>query len=345
MRYIAFCTKGLEQVVKDEIEETITDAGIEQLSGKRVIFTSNKSFSYLLHFRTVDDLGVLLFSARSNSQDEIVSQIVKSDLGSIRQQLSEFRDVGTNQFSITTSIMGNKIIRPETLKIQLSKAIEEQFQWHCDNTIHSLFDIRIFVDREDVFVSIRVSGESLHHRQNRHQSVMGALRTTVAASMVRLATKKESNLKIVDDFCGSGTILAEAFSAGEQIAGGDIDSHRIHIALENLQHIGFTQTDQLKQLNALKTNWPNEYFDCAISNLPWNKQVEVKSLTNLYIGALLEYQRIVKNNGVICLLVSEPELLIKHANKTFINPVITTYKVGLLGQTPTIVVIKRQNAS
>ena len=95
----------------------------------------------------------------------------------------------------------------------------------------------------------------------------------------------------------------------------------------------------MKLLNAVDTNWQSAYFDCAISNMPWDKQIKITSITDLYAGTLTEYKRIVKPHGTICLLVSKPELLIKHAKKIFPNSDIRSYRMGLLGQNPTVVLI------
>ncbi len=77
-----------------------------------------------------------------------------------------------------------------------------------------------------------------------------------------------------------------------------------------------------------------------ISYLPWDKQIQVESITSLYIGTLNEYARILKQNAQLCLMVSKPELLIKHAKNIFPKATITYRTIGLLGQNPSIVLIQ-----
>lgn len=160
--------------------------------------------------------------------------------------------------------------------------------------------------------------------------------------MVYFATEGRKNLKVVDNFCGSGTILTESLLVGNQVFGGDVDPESVNITRENLANLGHRPEDKVKQLNAVSTNWPDHFFDAAISNFPWGKQVEVKNITDLYIGTLKEYARIVKSNGVLCLLLTKPEILIKHAKKYLPDSSIKNIKLGLLGQTPSIVLIQKK---
>ena len=123
------------------------------------------------------------------------------------------------------------------------------------------------------------------------------------------------------------------------IFGGDIDPGSVEITKKNLSGLEYKNEERIKVQDATKTNWPTGYFDAAVSNLPWGKQVEIASITNLYEGTLREYARILKGDGVLCAIISRPDLFVKYAKMFFPNKKISQYRVGLLGQTPTIILV------
>ena len=149
---------------------------------------------------------------------------------------------------------------------------------------------------------------------------------------------KESS-KLVDNFCGSGTILAEAHILEFNIYGGDIDIKNVMNTKKNLSNLNFKQFENIKEVDATKTKWQSNFFDFAVSNLPWDKQISVERITDLYIKTLEEYKRILKPNGRLSLLVHKPQILIRYAKKYFPNHKIESTKISFTGQSPTIVSI------
>lgn len=340
MNYIAYCTKGLEEIVEREITSTCSPVTIAELGDKRVIFETQKNFKELIKLKTVDDIGLAITKIEDiSSVAQIQNALRELNLMELKNLLSTNRPLDNN-FSITASITGNEI-KPNQLITTIAECIEQKYNWKFMERDHTNFDIRIFLDHQTCYISIRLTKESLHHRAYKTISRIGSLRPTVAAAMVLLATQDKIALKIVDNFCGSGTILCEAVGMKNEVFGGDIEAESVNITRANLTNLNFTKIDNIKLLDATKTSWSSGCFDAAISNLPWNKQIEITSITDLYIGTLKEYKRILKPSGALCLLLTKPELLIKHAKKIFPGSKIEVYKIGLLGQNPTIVVIRQ----
>ncbi len=343
MKLVAFCTKGLEEVVEQEILLSISDAQIIKVDTKRVVFLTDAKFDKLVKLRTVDDLGFVVGELVGVGEVEgVIGEVGVFDLEQVRRQLKEFKLVDQKSFSLTVSLVGVKFRALELVK-SLSEFIHEYYGWEYQETDRSQFDIRVFLDHRQGVVAVRLAKESLQNRDYKQFEKLGSLKPTIAAAMVRLAidnlSRTRIGIKVIDNFCGSGTILAEALSLGNEIYGGDIDPESVQNTWKNLKYLGFKGEEVVKVLDAQMTNWPKKYFDCAISNLPWDKQIKTESITTLYINTLCEYQRIVKDEGVVCLLVSKPELLVKYAKEYFPNKKITTYPIGLLGQNPTIVVV------
>lgn len=340
MQYIAYTVKGLEEIARRELQEKLSDFRLIESADKYIIFESEESYSLLSSLRTVDDLGI--FICRIDKVEELqdlVNRICKIDFENFRVKLSEFRKLDEDTFSLTVGLVGVSRFKSFEIIQALSKKLIEKYNWNFTELDHSNFDIRITISNDMALISVRLTPESLHHRKYKTQSKLGSLRPTIAAAMVLIATNNEKEFKVIDNFCGSGTILCETMFSGNEIYGGDIDPESVEATKNNIGNIEKVDQDRVKILDAIKTTWQNNFFDCAISNLPWDKQVAVKSITNLYEGSIKEYFRILKPGGVLCVLVSKPELFIKYVKKFKPTAKIEAWKIGLLGQNPTIVLV------
>ena len=336
MRFIAFTTKGLEKVSEKEITDTFKEAKIIEVATKRIIFDSDFN-TRLASLKTIDDIGLLVHQSKTMTLDSIVSDISQAGLASAKENIGNFRSLN-NTFSLTVGLVGSLKFTAKDVIEKISHQLSKQFGWSFTEFDHQNFDIRIFVDREELYVSVRLTKQSLGKRDYKKVSKAGSLKPTVAAALLLLCANQNKRLRIVDSFCGSGTILCESFVAGHDVFGGDIDSESVRITKENLNTIGCTALDTIKHLDAKRTDWHNDYFDLAISNLPWNEKIKVESITNLYEQSIKEFARILQPQGSLCILVSKPELAVKYIKKFFPTKKIEILKIGLLGQNPTIIV-------
>lgn len=87
-------------------------------------------------------------------------------------------------------------------------------------------DIRIhaYLNREELVLSLDLSGDALHLRGYREDSGQAPLRETLAAAIV-LRSGWQSGTPLVDPMCGSGTLLIEAAQMEAKIAP---QLHRMH---------------------------------------------------------------------------------------------------------------------
>lgn len=87
-------------------------------------------------------------------------------------------------------------------------------------------DIRIhtYLNREELVISLDLSGEALHMRGYREDTGKAPLRETLAAAIV-LRSGWEVGTPLVDPMCGSGTLLIEAAQMQAKIAP---QLHRLH---------------------------------------------------------------------------------------------------------------------
>ena len=338
MKYIAYTTKGLEQITQFEIEQKLSDVVIEEVSDKRIIFSTKQSIEKVLSFKTVDDVGVLIGQLDNLEKIKQINDLLDKDLLSdIRDFISTFRTIDYSLFSLTISSAKSDISSDE-LKESLVTHLTLQGLKYIEKD-HANFDIRIFIDGTNACVSVRLTSESLYNRKYKTISKSGSLRPTIAASLVLLATEFKKDLKIVDTFCGSGTILCEARESGYEVFGSDSDKESVEITKNNLNNIKFSGEENIRKYDSRATGWKDNFFDCAISNLPWDKQIAVKNIFELYRDSVKEYFRILKRNGVLCVLVTKPDLFINCVQQFRPNAKVVELKIGMLGQTPTILLI------
>lgn len=84
--------------------------------------------------------------------------------------------------------------------------------------------IHVYLNKEELVVSLDLSGEALHLRGYREDTGQAPLRETLAAAIV-LRSGWKKGTPLVDPMCGSGTLLIEAAQMEEQIAP---QLHRLH---------------------------------------------------------------------------------------------------------------------
>lgn len=342
MKYLIHTTKGLEPIVAKEIALNSSTAQILDTWTKRLFVADSNGHFDIMQLRTADDVGILVAEAVADTEKEVHATVVnlvkEIDWEQIKDTIKTYREVA-DIFSLTISKYKNSITI-EHLANDLSSAIISKHGWQYQPEDHTHFDIRVTIEQKKIMLSARIGRESLFHRDYKKENYLGALRPSIAAAMVFEATQGKSGLRIVDTFCGSGTIIAEAYMAGHEVYGSDLDTNAVNITHRVLSGLGYKYVEErVKQQDATKTTWPAGYFNCAISNLPWDSQINVESMATLYQNTLQEWQRILKPGATIAALLANPRLFIKYAKKTFGKDMpITTYTLGHLGQTPTLLV-------
>lgn len=333
--YVGFTTKGLEEIAAAELRERV-NISIEAVNTKQIIFQSSCKLEELSDLRTIDDVSLLLARAHASTLDDVLTLVRDIDFKAARKQIQSLRPVD-DTFSITSSLMGTSFDAKAATE-EIKTAITQKTGWSYTEQQRGDFDVRLFADRTNLTVSVRLTLDPLHHRKYKTSYKQGSLKPTIAAAMIVSAANNERDLNVVDNFCGSGTILCEAAIMGHSVFGGDIDSKSVASTQTNLNNTGLETTKQVKTLDATETDWPTSSFDCAVSNLPWGKQVKFDKISKLYGDSLKEYRRILRPHGSICTLGVKPELFIKHLKRHFSPVEIESYQIGYLGQNPTMIV-------
>lgn len=338
MKLIFFVVKGLEDIAANELREF--GLVIDEVKIKQVLGTFEGDLLSLSQLKTVDDVALLVDSfeiSKKTVSEDIIAKVESLNIASYLPNISQVRTLGTN-FSITISKY--KVdVDVEVLKKHLANQLSTELNMQFTEQEHENLDIRINIEQQNVTISIRLFSKPLHDRSYIKQTYLGSLKPTIAASLYKLAVfkvKDRDNINLVDNFCGSGTILCEAFMQGANVSGGDMNELGVNIARNNLSAVG-AKDFQLKVQSAFSTEWKSKQFNLAISNPPWGEQLQIASITELYEKSLAEYKRILTEDAVLCFIAKKPDLLIKYIKSNFPKHKIETRNISFNGQQPTIV--------
>jgi tRNA (guanine6-N2)-methyltransferase len=313
----AFATKGLEDVVAGEV------GGFGEVTDTRTKLLRFRATDVgrLAGLRTADDVAVVAGAAEDVHTAGDLRKLL--DIGDAVRAIRGVREVGT-EFSVTVSAarspLGNAqdvraIVVPE---IGLEPAPERS---------RAAIDVRVFLDGTYALVGVRLFAAPLTVRDYRKADRIGSLRPTVAAAMVRLADPRRT---VWDPFCGSGTILAEARARGLGIRGSDLDGDAITAARANLG-----PDARLTRADALDPRTWRTDADTVITNLPWGKQIPIAGGGPLHAAV----GKGVAAVGRGCVLTVDPDRLVAQVRRAAPGATTRVRRIGLLGQTPSIVTI------
>jgi len=340
-QYVFHVVSGLETIAKQEL---VANGIVVNYIHKKIIIGEYKgdirNFSKLL---TIDDVGLILEITRdynSNDLPSIISHTLELKLLDAIKSIKTLRTID-KKYCITVSKFKVDLenYTRDTMPI-LIDTINQITGYDYVEKDHTNLDIRMDIDKEKVISSVKVFTKSLYKRKYIQEDYLGSLKPTIASSLIKLALSKTKAIKprnIVDTFCGSGTILCEGISQGYEVFGGDIKPLACKIAINRLKRIS-PDNPQIHEESASKTSWHNNQFDIAISNPPWNEKVKIENMKTVLSESIIEYARIIKKDGTLCILTKFPDIVVKKIKKSFKNHIIEKFQISFNGQQPTIVI-------
>jgi tRNA (guanine6-N2)-methyltransferase len=337
----AFVTRGLEDIAAAEIGEmSVIAGGIE--TRPKVVLTQVSDVRGLRRLRTVDDVAVVSASSPSvHDLQALLSLVIEqADLEkTIEQALRTDRLDGT--FSITVSAAHVPYGTSGVIEEAVASAISARYEWRYTELQRAPIDIRVFIDGTWALIGVRLFDEPLSRRTYRVVNLRGALRPTVAAALVRIANPDGGRPRIWDPFCGSATILCEAAEQGYEVWGTDIDSEAVDASRENLAAVNREYWSRIECADStlLKTWKKHQSATTVVTNLPWGKQVAIKSKQALYDSVSAGTAELARRGGTSVLLTTEPKLIQQRLKRDSAVRV-EERRIGLLGQTPTILAVQ-----
>jgi len=337
MQIFALTTRGLEPIVAAEMA-ALPQLRIRERAYRRVLAEFHGQAAELLGLRTVDDVFAQLATWQrvAHTRDYLATIRERSAelmLAQARAYCETVRPIRDPvRFSVTANFVGRRNYSADEIKLAVAAGVEGSTGWsYQPDDAAAAINIRIFIEHDTALLGVRLASRPLHERRYKLAHRPGSLKPTVAAAMLRLGGLT-AGARMLDPFCGAGTILVEAALSGAQAIGGDIDAEAVEHAAANARAAGVDAI--IREWDARSLPLDDRSIDVIVSNPPWGRQIAGDaSLPALYRESLLEMQRVVAQDGRIVLLVGEPSLV--HIPALHIEHDV---EISLFGQTPHIVV-------
>jgi putative N6-adenine-specific DNA methylase len=213
---IAKTFMGLEPVLAQEL--TQLGANNVQIGRRVVSFTGNKEMMYRANFQLHTAIRILkpIAHFKAASAEDMYEEVKKIDW-------SKYLD-NKKTFSVDSVVYSEEFRNSRFVTYKVKDAIVDWFREKTGtrpNISISNPDIRlnIHVAEDKATLSLDSSGESLHRRGYRQESVEAPLNEVMAAGMI-LMTGWKGETDFIDPMCGSGTLLVEAALIARNISPG-----------------------------------------------------------------------------------------------------------------------------
>lgn len=215
-KLIAKTFMGLEPVLAQELIQL--GANNVETGRRMVSFTGDKEMMYRANFQLHTAIRILkpIHTFKARSAEEVYDEIQKIEW-------SNYLD-NKKTFSVDSVVYSEEFRNSRFVTYKVKDAIVDWFREKTGtrpNISVSNPDIRlnIHIAEDDATLSLDSSGESLHRRGYRQESVEAPLNEVLAAGMI-LMTGWKGDTDFIDPMCGSGTIVIEAALIARNISPG-----------------------------------------------------------------------------------------------------------------------------
>ena len=213
---IAKTFMGLEPILAKEL----TQLGVQDVkTGRRMVsFTGDKETMYRANFQLHTAIRILkpIRHFKAKSADDVYEEIKEIDW-------TQYIDTDKT-FAVDAVVFSEDFRHSKFVSYKVKDAIVDQFREKTGkrpNISVTNPDIRlnIHIAEDQCTLSLDSSGESLHRRGYRQESVEAPLNEVLAAGMI-LISGWQGDTDFIDPMCGSGTLLIEAALIAKNMAPG-----------------------------------------------------------------------------------------------------------------------------
>ncbi len=284
--YFVSCPKGLEPVLKQELESLGVDQVTLKVAGVQVEAGAEQVYRICLWSRVANRVLWQLNDADTafiDSRDDLyrtVNHVEWENLFSSSQTFTvDFN--GTNN-AINHSQFGAMCVKD---------AIVDRFQMqgHARPSVdRAAPDIRInaHLARNRLAISLDLSGDSLHRRGYRTSKGLAPLKENLAAAMLLRAdwpALAARGAPLVDPMCGSATLLVEAIWMGADVAPGLL---RSNYGFRHWRGHDATLWESLLDEARERKRAGLEKFDCVVIGMDRNPAMITAARQNLEAAGL-----------------------------------------------------------
>lgn len=213
---IAKTFQGLEPVLATELIEL--GANNIQIGRRMVSFVGNKELMYRANFQLRTTIRILkpIKHFRAATAEEVYDAVKQVDW-------TEYLSNDTT-FAVDSVVFSNEFRHSKFVAYKVKDAIVDQFREKTGDRpnirlVNPDIQLHIHIAEYDCTLALDSSGESLHRRGYRQESVEAPLNEVLAAGII-LQTGWRGECDLIDPMCGSGTIPIEAALIARGIAPG-----------------------------------------------------------------------------------------------------------------------------
>ena len=323
---IAKTFMGLENVLAQEL--TQIGANNVQIGRRMVSFTGNKELMYRANFQLHTAIRILkpIRHFKAHSAEDVYEEVQKLDW-------SKYIGEGKT-FSVDSVVYSDEFRNSRFVTYKVKDAIVDQFRERTGNrpnisVANPDIKLSIHIAEDDATLCLDSSGESLHRRGYRQESVEAPSNEVLAAGMI-LMTGWKGETDFIDPMCGSGTLLVEAALIARNISPGvfrkefafekwpdfdqelfdhiynddsqerefnhkiygyDIDMKAVNTANFNVRAAGLTQIIEVKQADFKDFKKPANK-SIIVTNPPYGERISTPNLLGTYkmIGERLKHE-------------------------------------------------------
>lgn len=213
---IAPCHFGLESVLKREIQDLGYEISQTEDGKVRFIADAEGIARANIFLRTTERILVNVGEFTAVTFDELFEKTKAIDWASFIPEDGRVWVAKANSVK-------SKLFSPSDIQSIVKKAIVEKMKIQYDTNkvpeTGAAYPLRISIMKDKVTIGLDSSGESLHKRGYRTDTVKAPISETLAAALILLTPWKKDRI-LVDPFCGSGTFPIEAAMIGCNMAPG-----------------------------------------------------------------------------------------------------------------------------
>jgi predicted RNA methylase len=216
---------------------------VEEVGHRSVFFSADRADD-ALGLRTVDD--VYVHCGRIAGLDHTRASLQRLEAGVAELDLERRPGEGR----VTASFLGRRNYN----RFEIEAAVDlGAGHW------------RVHLWDEFADIGLRIAEEPLHRRAWKVADRPGTLHPPAAAAVALLGAPAPGD-RVLDPFCGAGTILIEALllEPGLRAQGADIDPDAVALARENLERASVTAAVREADATSAKAR-----ADRLLTNLPW----------------------------------------------------------------------------
>lgn len=323
---IAKTFQGLEHVLATELIDL--GANDIQIGRRMVSFTGNKEMLYRANFSLRTAIRILkpIKHFRATTADEVYEAVKEIDW-------TEYLTPDTT-FAVDSVVYSTEFRHSKFVAYKVKDAIVDQFREKTGErpnvrVTNPDLKLSMHIAEFDCTLSLDSSGESLHRRGYRQESVEAPLNEVLAAGII-MQTGWKGECDLIDPMCGSGTIAIEAALIARGIAPGiyrkeyafekwsdfdrelfdhiyeddsherpfdhhiygyDINRNAVAIATNNVKAAGLSKEVSIQQQDFKDFTQP-QAKSIIITNPPYGERISAPDLLGLYkmIGERLKHQ-------------------------------------------------------